>query len=134
MVSSTVLLELPEPADHVPGRAPGGGVEAGGGLVEEHQLRVAHQRERQVEPAPLAARQALGVLVGLVLEAHEGDGLGGVARLGIGLGEVLHGLAHGRARVEAAALQHDPHALLQAAVALLGVLAQHAHRPPLRRR
>ncbi len=48
----------------------------------------------------------------------------------VGLGEVLHGLAHGRARVEAAALQDDPDPLLQAAVAALGIPPEHPHLAP----
>ena len=49
------LAELLEPVDDAPGGAAGGGVEAGGGLVEEDELGVADEREREVEPAPLAA-------------------------------------------------------------------------------
>ena len=40
---------------------------------------------------------------------------------------MLDRLAHGHARVEAAALEHDADALLQVAVALRGVVAEHAH-------
>jgi hypothetical protein len=121
------LVELLEPPDDAPSRAAGGRVEAGGGLVEEDELGIAYQGERQVEPPPLAAGELLGARVGLLVEADEGDRLGRVARPRVGLGEVLDRLAHRRARVEAAALQHDPDALLEAAVAALGVLAEHAH-------
>ena len=59
------LAEVAEAADHLPGLAPRGGVEAGRGLVEEEQLRVADQGEADVEPALLAAREARDALVGL---------------------------------------------------------------------
>src|SRR5437764_339795 len=51
------LAELLERADRLPGVAPGRRVETSRGLVEEDQLGIADQRERQVEAAQLAARQ-----------------------------------------------------------------------------
>src|SRR4051794_12369833 len=69
------LVELLEPADHAPRGAPRGGVEARRGLVEEHQLGVAHQRQRQVEPAPLPTRELSRALVLVAVESHERDGL-----------------------------------------------------------
>jgi hypothetical protein len=49
------LAELAERANRRPRRVPGGRVKAGRRLVEEDQLGVADQRQRQIEPAPLAA-------------------------------------------------------------------------------
>src|SRR5437763_6441992 len=54
------LAEVPERAHGVPRRPPRGRVEAGGRLVEEDQLRIGHQGQRQVEAAQRAARQATG--------------------------------------------------------------------------
>jgi len=49
------LAQGPQAGDDLPGGAPGGGVKAGGGLVEEDELRVADQGEGEVQPPPLAA-------------------------------------------------------------------------------
>ena len=51
------LAEVAQRADHVPGGAPGAGIEARRRLVEEDQLRVADQREREVQPPRLAAAE-----------------------------------------------------------------------------
>src|SRR5581483_4711828 len=51
------LAETAETFDHVPRRAARGRVETGRRLVEEDELRVADQGERDVEPPPLAARE-----------------------------------------------------------------------------
>ena len=51
------LAERLERADRVPGVAARGRVEARGRLVEEDQLRVADQRQRQIQPPQLPARQ-----------------------------------------------------------------------------
>ena len=82
------LAEVGELADDVPGRAAGRGVEARRGLVEEDQLGVADEREREVEPARLAARQRADVRVLLVLEPGERDDLLDVARVRVEAGPV----------------------------------------------
>ena len=51
--------------DDLPAPSPGFGVEARGRLVEEDQLRVAGEGEREVEAAPLAAGQPANDLVAL---------------------------------------------------------------------
>src|SRR3954470_6957613 len=51
------LAELGELADDVPGGAPGRGIESGRRLVEKHELGVTDQREPEVQPSGLAARQ-----------------------------------------------------------------------------
>src|SRR5262249_39747867 len=51
------LSELLERADRLPRRPPGCGVESGRRLVEKNQLRVADEREAEVQPAALAARE-----------------------------------------------------------------------------
>ena len=58
-------------ADHVPQVAPGLGVEAGGRLVQEDDLGVVHQGERDRQPLLLAAGQAPRVAVGLGLEPDQ---------------------------------------------------------------
>src|SRR5207248_4692179 len=65
------LAELLQPPDRGPGGSPRGRVEAGRGLVEEDQLGVTDEREREVEPAALAARELLRELVLLAVEPDE---------------------------------------------------------------
>ena len=74
------LAELPQPGDDLPGGPAGGRVEPGGRLVEEDELGVADQREREVEPPPLAAGQPRAERARLPGEADQGDGLVDVAR------------------------------------------------------
>ena len=62
---------LADRSDHVPEGAPGLWIESGGGLVEEHQLGVVHQRERDREPLLLAARELARLAVALLLEADD---------------------------------------------------------------
>ena len=65
------LAELAQPVDDLPRGAARGGVEAGRRLVEEDQLGVADQRERDVEAAALPARERGGALLGLRGEVDE---------------------------------------------------------------
>ena len=67
-------------AHGVPRLAPGRGVEARGRLVEEHELRVADEREREVEPPLLAARQHARAPLGGLGEPGQRDRLVDVAR------------------------------------------------------
>ena len=66
--------------DELPCRAARGRVEAGGRLVEEEELRVADERDAEVEPALLPARQRLHPRARLLLETDERDHLVDVAR------------------------------------------------------
>src|SRR5207253_8066321 len=65
------LAEPAERADRLPGAPPRSGVEAGGRLVEENQLRVADQRQAEVEPPPLPAREPARARVALLLEPDQ---------------------------------------------------------------
>src|SRR3954468_192034 len=121
------LPQLAQRLDHLPGGTPGGRVEAGGRFVEEDQLRVADQRQREVEPPELPAGELVGARVELLLEADERDRLDHVARVRVVDGHLLDRLAHRGPRVEADALEHDSHPLLKRMVAALGVEAEHRH-------
>ena len=66
-----------EIADHLPHRVTAARVQARGRLVEEDQLRVAHERHRQVEPAAHAAGVGGGRPVGGVAEVEAVEQLGG---------------------------------------------------------
>src|SRR6266498_3463490 len=74
------LAEGAQVVDQLPGVAPGRGVEPGGGLVQEDQIRVADDPERQVEPALLPTRERLDSRVALLREAHQVHGLVHVPR------------------------------------------------------
>ena len=72
------LAELPQPGDDLPGGPAGGRVETGGRLVKEDELGVTDQREREIEPPPLAAGEPGGERACLTGEADQGDGLADV--------------------------------------------------------
>ena len=67
-------------ADHLPGGPSRRRVEAGRRLVQEEELRVADEREREVEPPLLAAGERLHAGVALLLEPDELDDLAPRAR------------------------------------------------------
>ncbi len=89
------------------------GVERRGDLVEQHEVRLHGQGPNDGDPLLLAARQTIGVLLGLVVEAdplQEGD----AAFLGQLLGEPehldrgdRHVLQHRHVREEVEALEDD---------------------------
>ena len=89
-------------------------VERRGDLVEEHDVRVHHQRPRDRDPLLLAAGELMRVLVGLLLEPDHGQQLVR-ARLGVapahlqdaarGERQVVH---RGQVREEVELLEDDP--------------------------
>src|SRR5947209_6286964 len=123
------LAQLAQRADRLPGVAPRDGVEAGGGLVEEDQLRVADEREPEVQAPHLAARELARGGVLLALQADERDDLVGVARVRIQRREVHERLSHADVAVDAGLLQDDPDALAQRPCPAGRVEAQDAHLP-----
>ena len=64
------LPERAQVGDRLPRLAPRGRVEAGRRLVEEDQVGVADQAQREVEPPPLAAGEVGGAVLGAVLRAR----------------------------------------------------------------
>src|SRR4051812_34136811 len=88
------LAEVLERAHDVPRRAPGRRVEPGRRLVEEDQLGVADEGEREVQAPQLAAAERARVRAGLLGEAGELDDLVDVARIGVEAGPVRDRLAH----------------------------------------
>src|SRR5215471_5199577 len=77
------LAKLPEPGDDVPGGAAGGRVESSGRLVQEDELWVSDEGEREVEPAPLAAGEPGAERARLSGETGQGDGLVDIPRRAI---------------------------------------------------
>src|SRR3954468_13774424 len=122
------LAEVAQRADRVPRRPARRGVEAGGVLVEEHQLRVADEGEPGVEPALVAARKRARPRVLLALQADQRDHLVDVARGRIHAREVLQRLAHADVRVDAGLLQDDADPLAQLARAMAGIEAEDRDR------
>ena len=101
-----------EPRDLVPERGAALHVEAGRRLVEEEEPRLVDERQREVEPAPHAARVAADLAVGGVGEADARDQLVAAAqRLGlrdpVHPGLQAHVLARGQELVERRLLQRD---------------------------
>lgn len=68
--------------DQRPGLVPGLGVQPGRGLVQEQHLRVAQQRQGQVQPPPLTAGQLLDPYVLAPLQPHPAKRLGDRPRPG----------------------------------------------------
>ena len=102
------LAEVAQGADRLPRGAPGDGIEAGGGLVEEDELRVADQREREVQAADLPARERPRARVGLLAQADEVDDLVRLARARVEGAEVGDRLADAERAVHPRGLQDDP--------------------------
>jgi hypothetical protein len=69
------LAQLAQRGDQPPCLAARGGIEAGGRLVEEEQLGVADERQRDIEAALLAARELADPLPGGVGQSDAPDRL-----------------------------------------------------------
>src|SRR4051794_11386337 len=123
------LAELLERAHDVPRRTARCRVEAGRRLVEEDQLRVAHERQGEVEAAQLPAAERPRVRIRLLGEAGELEDLVHVARGGVEAGPMRDRLADGDVAVHAGALEHDPHPHAELVRALLRVAAEDRHDP-----
>jgi hypothetical protein len=97
-VRNTVLPSA-RALDHVPCAPAGGRVEAGGGLVQEQQLRVADQGEGDVETAPLPAGEKLARRAGAPLQPDQRDRVVDVPGLAVVAGVELEALADREARL-----------------------------------
>jgi len=98
------LAELFQVLDGLPGGPSGRRVETGRGLVEEQQLRVTHQPEREVEAALLAAGQTLRARLRLLVESDQVHDLADVAGPAVELCIAGHDLADRQVRVHAGLL------------------------------
>src|ERR1700730_18128570 len=121
------LAEIAQAAHRLPGAAPRLGVKAGRRLVQEDQLRVADEGEREVEPTQLSAGQLAAQDVGLLLQAGQGEDLADLARLGVEPRPMSQRLSRCDVAVNAARLQHDPDALAQRATARARVAPEHGY-------
>src|SRR3954452_8211760 len=102
-------------------------IEAGRGLIQEDQLRIADQRETEIESPPLAARQLARLGLLFALEPDEREDLVRIARSRVEPCEVDERLAHTDVVVEPRLLEDDPHPLAQRARPAAGVEAEHPH-------
>ena len=127
MVSRIGLAQRAQRADRLPGGAPRLGVEAGGRLVEEDQLGVADQRQREVQSPQLPAGEPPAAHVGLLAQARELQHLLHLARVRVEARPVAQRLARGDVAVDAARLQHDPDPPAQLDRAARGVVPEHRH-------
>ena len=121
------LAERAQPCDQLPRLAARGRVEAGGRLVQEQQLRVAAEAEREVEPPPLAAGERLDARAGDRAEADEVEHLVRRKRARVGGAVELDRLAGAELGVDGALLQDDADALAERALAATGIEAEHPH-------
>ena len=102
-------------------------VEARGGLVEEHEIGIADEPERHVDPALLASRERADALRAVLGQPDERDGVVDVARVREVPGEHPDGLAHRVHGIELALLQHEPDPLPPRARRPGGIEAEHRH-------
>ena len=119
------LTKCLERVDRLPGVATGRGVEPGGGFVEEDQLGIADQRQRQIEPAHLPAGQRAGHRVLLALKAGQRDHLVDVAWMRVHGCEVREGLADLDMAIQPGALQDNSHPRAKGTRTLPGVHPEH---------
>jgi len=103
----------PDLLDQPPGVAPGVGVEAGAELVQDGDLGVADQGERDREALALAPGELVEAGVALAGQAELLQQPVGVGRVAVEGGEQLKGLAHPDPVVEVALLELDPDPLAQ---------------------
>ncbi len=114
--------------------AAGGRVEARRRLVEEDELRVADQGEREVQPPRLPAGERPRERLALLGEPDDLDDLVDVARVRVQAGPVGDRLVDLHVPVHPARLQDDPDALAQARDRSPGSCPSTETMPPLRRR
>src|SRR5207248_8688363 len=119
------FAEGAEVPDRLPGIASRAGVEPRRRLVEEDQLRVADQRQAEVESPLLPARERAHSRVSLLLEPDDLDHLGRHARGGVVPREDAEALAHGQVGVEGGRLQDDADALSPGSVRVLRIGAEY---------
>ena len=108
---------------------PGLGVKAGGRLVQEDQLRIADQRQGQVQATPLPARQLLGALVALLGELDKLEDLVHRALARVVAAEHLDQFIDRQVGLHAALLQHDADLFAEVSGARGRVDAQDARLP-----
>jgi hypothetical protein len=103
-------------------------IETGRRLVEEHQVRVAHERDAEIEPSLLPTGERLHLRIALLVEADERDHLVDVAASPVVAGEHPVDLTHCQVRPELRLLQDDTDPLAEVASGARRVAVQHLDR------
>jgi hypothetical protein len=122
------LAQPAEVLDRRPAAQAGLGVEPGGRLVEEDEVRIARQREREVEPPTLAPGQPTDLGVPHRGELHDLEQVGERARVLVVPAPDLDEFAHAGLAREAAFLEDHPGPLAEPARLRRRVEPQHADR------
>jgi len=104
-------------------------IEAGGRLVEEEQLGIAHHRARQREPLLLSTAQLPHPCMALLAELHQVDHLVHAAAARVEAAEQPHGLLHRELLGELRLLELDAEPLAQGALVAVPPLAEHLDHP-----
>ena len=107
------LAQRRQVLDHLPGLMPGRRVESSRRFVQEQQVRVPGQGDRDVQPPLLAAGQLQYPAIALGRQAHEVDHLIHRARMRIKPRVHRDRLYHGQVTVHPGRLQDDPDLALQ---------------------
>ena len=94
--------------DEVPQRAPSRRIEAGGGLVEEHELGIVDEREGHAQALALAAGQDPGLGVAPLAQVERLDQLGGRAGVAVEAAEQVEDLGDRELRIEGSGLEAHP--------------------------
>ncbi|HEX6327474.1 MAG TPA: hypothetical protein VFZ72_12965 [Jiangellaceae bacterium] len=92
--------------DDVPGHPPRRGIHPGRRLVQEQQLGLSEDRQRQLQPAPLAAGKLLDSNLHAAVEPDQLDDLGGLAWPCRQAAPHVDCLTHGQLATDSAVLEH----------------------------
>ncbi len=119
----TEILEVP---DHAPSVPTGGGIEAGGGFVEEQEIRVAGEADSDVEATLLTAREFLDAGLAVGAEAGGLEHVFEVHRVGVVATIEVDGLFHVEVGLDAGGLEDDADALAEGGLLAGRVVAEDA--------
>ena len=119
------LAEPGEVLDDLPGLAARAGIEARGWLVEEEQVGIARQPDREVEPTALPAGQLADAHAGLFPQVDQAEELVERPRVRVVAAAHVDHLGDGEIRLDTRRLEHDADALLHGALAAGRVEAEH---------
>jgi hypothetical protein len=97
-----------QPADLLPEQVPGCDIEGGRGLVEEQQIRVTGDGEREVEPLLLAAGELTDPVVALLQQVGAAQDVLDAERVGVVVADQVDGLGNGEGLGGVALLEHRP--------------------------
>jgi hypothetical protein len=121
-----------EATNDVPQRSARSRIKPGRRLVEEHQLGVVDERQRDGQALPLSARQDLAARGAALPELEGIDELLGRAGAGIEAAEQVDQLCHGQLRIERSRLEADADSRLELVGMACDVHAEDAYLAAVR--